>query len=227
MAEILRLAEENGHRLRTLDSDLTQFRTEQGQRIGALEQRINDAAAAAAAGVPVTTNSGPVVNLPPTTRPAPTRPPASAGRPDTTAVSPSTATAGGPAGDPGEDAYTEGFKLWEAGQYDDAITALRAFTSAYPKHRRISYANNLIGRALLDKGQARAAAEALLSNYRSNPKGERAPDSLFYLGQALMQLGQPGQACNAYSELEAVYGAKMRADLKKQLADAKVQAQCS
>ena len=120
-----------------------------------------------------------------------------------------------PAGDPGEDAYTEGFRLWEAGQYEEAITALRAFTSAYPKHRRASYANNLVGRALLDKGQPRAAAEALLANYRNNPTGERAPDSLFYLGQALMKLGQPGQACKAYAELDAVYGAKIRADLKK------------
>ncbi len=42
-----------------------------------------------------------------------------------------------------------------------------------------------------------------------------------------MKLGQPGQACKAYSELEAVYGAKVRADLKKQVSDAKAQAQCS
>ena len=132
-----------------------------------------------------------------------------------------------PAGDPGEDAYTAGFRLWEAGQYDSAITALRAFTSAYPKHRRASYANNLVGRALLDKGEPRAAAEALLANYRNNPTGERAPDSLFYLGQALMKLGQPGQACKAYAELDAVYGAKIRADLKKLETDAKSQAQCS
>jgi TolA-binding protein len=117
--------------------------------------------------------------------------------------------------------------LWEAGQYDDSINALRAFTSAYPKHRRVSFANNLIGRALLDKGEPRAAAEALLANYRNNPSGERAPDSLFYLGQALMQLGQPVQACKAYSELDAVYGAKIRADLKKLETDAKAQARCS
>jgi len=63
----------------------------------------------------------------------------------------------------------------------------------------------------------------LLANYRSNPKGERAADSLYYLGQALMKLGQPGQACKAYAELEAVYGAGIRVDLKKQVADAKAQ----
>jgi TolA-binding protein len=80
---------------------------------------------------------------------------------------------------------------------------------------------------MLDKGDARGAANALLANYRTNPGGERAPDSLYYLGQALMKLGQPGQACKAYAELDAVYGAKIRADLKKLETDAKSQAQCS
>jgi TolA-binding protein len=117
--------------------------------------------------------------------------------------------------------------LWEAGNFDQAITSLRAFTAAYPKHRRVSYANNLIGRSLLSKGQARPAAEAFLANYRGNPSGERAPDSLFYLGQSLMQLGQPTQACKAYQELDAVYGAKVRPDLRKQLTDAEAQAKCS
>ena len=129
--------------------------------------------------------------------------------------------------DEGEDAYTQGFRSWEAGQYDQAITQLKSFVAAYPKHRRVSFANNLVGRAMLDKGDARGAATALLANYRSNPAGERAPDSLFYLGQALMKLGQPGQACKAYAELDAVYGAKIRPDLKKLETDAKIQAQCS
>ena len=53
------------------------------------------------------------------------------------------------------------------------------------------------------------------------------PDSLYYLGQALMKLGQPGQACKAYGELDAVYGAKIRPDLKKLETDAKAQANCS
>ena len=91
--------------------------------------------------------------------------------------------------------------------------------------QRVSYANNLIGRALLDKGDARAAATAFLANYRNNPGGERAPDSLFYLGQALKQLGQSAQACKAYAELDAVYGAKIRPDLKKLETDAKAQGQ--
>ena len=220
VADMLRQTEENGNRLQSLQGDMGRLRSDQDQRISTIEQRLNDAASAVPVGTPGLAGGGlaaPVVKP----KPAPPRMVAdalpTAGEPAVTV----------PAGDPGEDAYSEGFKLWEAGQYDSAITALRAFTAAYPKHRRASYANNLVGRALLDKGQPRAAAEALLANYRNNPKGERAPDSLFYLGQALMKLGQAGQACKAYSELDAVYGAKIRPDLKKLETDAKAQAQCS
>ena len=41
-----------------------------------------------------------------------------------------------------------------------------------------------------------------------------------------MKLGQPAQACNAFAELDEVYGSKIRADLKKLQTDAKQQAQC-
>ncbi|MEP7315355.1 MAG: hypothetical protein ABI667_01530, partial [Sphingomicrobium sp.] len=104
---------------------------------------------------------------------------------------------------------------------------LRAMASSFPGHRRVSWANNLAGRALLDKGQYRAAAEALLANYRADPRGERAADSLFYLGQASAKLGQPSQACKAYSELENVYGATMRTDLSRLLPAAKAQSKCN
>ena len=133
-----------------------------------------------------------------------------------------------PAGDPGEDAYTQGFHLWEAGQYDEAIAALEVL------HRRLSEAppgelcqqphRPLPARA---KASAREAAAAFLANYRNNPSGERAPDSLLYLGPGADAARPAGQACKAYQELDAVYGAKIRPDLKKQEADAKTQAQCT
>jgi TolA-binding protein len=234
MSDLVRQSEENGNRLRTVESGLTQMRTDQEQRLSTLEQRMTEAATAAP---PQAANEPPVAAVP-TTKPKPAAAKPAAPKPAAPKATPPKATGDAgvseppsatlaPASDPGEVAYTEGFRLWEAGQYDEAITALRAFTSAYPKHRRASYANNLIGRALLDKGEPRAAAEALLANYRNNPAGERAPDSLFYLGQALMKLGQPGQACKAYGELDAVYGGKVRPDLMKLEADAKAQAQCS
>lgn len=215
MADILRQSEENGNRLGTMEGTLTRLRSEQEERLAGLERRLAQAAAVPA------TEPGP--DTTPTA--APPRSSAlatAASKPTSTST-----TAGGATSDPAEDAYTEGFRLWETGNHGQAITSLRAFVRAYPKHRRVSFANNLIGRALLDSGQARAAAEALLGNYRSNPRGERAPDSLYYLGQSLMKLGQPGQACKAYAELEDVYGGKIRPDLAKLLPPAKAQASCS
>jgi TolA-binding protein len=230
MADMLRQTEENGNRLRSLEAGIGQMKSDSDQRIQALEQRIT----AAEAAPPATATTAPVETpAQPATKPKPTSP-----KPKPSGTSPKTGQATPPSGDapaadvaavtdPGEDAYTQGFRLWEAGQYDQAIASLKSFVAAYPKHRRVSYANNLIGRALLDKGQPADAATVLLANYRNNPGGERAPDSLYYLGQAAMQLGKPSQACNVYAELDAVYGAKIRPDLKKLETDAKAQAKCS
>lgn len=226
MADLVRASEENGNRLRNLETNIGQIKTDEDQRIAAIEQKMAETPAAPAALMPeVTPPATPAAGKSKAIAPkvAPVRKSAEAQLPsgDAPAIGSAAAT------DPGEEAYTQGFHQWESGQYDQAIGTLKAFTAAYPKHRRISYANNLIGRALLDKGDARSAAAALLANYRTNPGGERAPDSLYYLGQALMKLGQPGQACKAYAEMDAVYGAKIRPDLKKLETDAKAQARCS
>ena len=215
MADILRQSEENGNRLTTLQNDLTKARADQDQRIGALEQRVSEAAAAPATAQTV---------MP--TAPTP-KPPAAKPKADATAAATPPSTDAAATDDPGELAYSDGFHQWEADQYDQAIATLKAFTAAYPKHKRVSYANNLIGRALLDQGKARDAATVLFANYRTNSRGERAPDSLYYLGQAEMKLGQPTLACKAYAELDAVYGSKVRADLRKQVDQAKTAANCS
>jgi TolA-binding protein len=228
MTDLLRQSEENSNHMRSLEAGIGQLKSDQDQRIQALEQRMTAAETAPATAAP--TGEPMVTTNPPKAKPAATPPktptlPKPTGDASPAAIPGADVTAA--ATDPGEDAYSEGFHLWEAGKYDEAISTLKSFVAAYPKHKRVSYANNLIGRALLDKGDARGAAQALLANYRNDPGGDRAPDSLFYLGQALTKLGQPGQACKAYAELDAVYGAKVRPDLKKLETDAKAQAQCS
>ena len=230
MTDLLRQSEENSNHLRSLEAGIGQLKTDQEQRIQALEQRMTAAESAPPATAAPTGGEASVATPPSKAKPASTASKASSTPPKTSADA-SVALPGtdvtAAATDPGEDAYSQGFHLWEAGKYDEAISTLKSFVAAYPKHKRVSYENNLIGRALLDKGDARAAAQALLANYRNDPGGERAPDSLYYLGQALTKLGQPGQACKAYAELDAVYGAKVRPDLKKLETDAKTQAQCS
>lgn len=212
LANFLRQSEENAFRVSQLEAELNRLRQQEG-RLRILEQRLDSLRAVAQ---PVAGEAAGASVAPP----ARTEPARSSSGPAT--PPPANAEA-----DPGEEAYDVGYELWRAGKYDQAITALRAMASSFPNHRRVSWANNLAGRAMLDKGEPRAAAEALLANYRSNPKGERAADSLFYLGQALMKLNQPSQACKAYSELEAVYGSNMRAELQRLLPEAKADANCS
>ena len=230
MAQIVRASEENGNRLSTMEAELARLRADQDRRLRSLES----APAADTGPAPDTGGAedqggetqAEVVDEPP---PAPlvSRP-----KVETRRNPPAATVSSAKPGDAnfeaaGEEAYDRGFELWNTGRYDEAITALRAMASSFPGHRRVSWANNLVGRSLLDKGQARAAAEALLANYRANPKGERAPDSLFYLGQALMKLGQPAQACKAYGELQDVYGSTLRPQLAQLLPSARAVAKCS
>ena len=224
LAELIRASEENGNRLSTIEADLARLRADQDRRLRSLES-----GGASTVGDGVAGSDEPAADAAASERtdtPPPSRP-----KVETRREKPAPAVAPAKQGDAnfeaaGEEAYDRGFQLWNSGRYDEAITALRAMASSFPGHRRVSWANNLVGRSLLDKGQPRAAAEALLANYRSNPKGERAPDSLFYLGQALVKLGQPSQACKAYGELEDVYGATMRAQLRQMLPSARIVAKC-
>jgi TolA-binding protein len=217
LQQLINVGEVNGHQVSQLRNDMSQLRSDLSSRIRQIEARPV---------VQQVVDGPPQAATPPESAPRPqtaTTPAATAGTaPATTGTGPAqTASA-----DPGEEAYSEGFRLWRDGKYDQAITSLRAFLSGFPRHRRASFARNLIGRALLDKGEPRPAAEALLANYRADPKGERAQDSLYYLGQALMALKQPGQACKAYAELEDVYGASVRPDLRSLVNEAKAAARC-
>jgi len=212
LQQLINQGEVSGHRVSVIESELSKLRTEMEGRLKQGETVQTVAEAAKEQEEPEPAQAKPKLQT------------AAAAVPQ---VPESSSEEKPAASDPGEDAYSEGYRLWRDGKYDQAITALRAFISGFPNHRRVSFARNLIGRALLDKGQPRPAAEALLANYRANPKGERAPDSLYYLGQALMRLDQPGQACKAYAELEDVYRGSIRPDLQSLLMKGKADARCS
>lgn len=125
-----------------------------------------------------------------------------------------------------EQVYLAGFKMWEQKRYGDAHSALDAMAKRYPDHPKASWARNLAGRALLDDGKPAAAAKVLFANYEANPKGERAADSLFYLGNALTRLKKNTEACQVYAELQDVFGAGLRDALKKELPAARKAAGC-
>ncbi len=129
-------------------------------------------------------------------------------------------------GDTPEDEYLYGYRLWAAKQYPQAEAQLKKMVAAYPKHRRASYAQNLLGRAYLDEGKPSLASMAFYDNYKKMPDGERAPDSLYYLAQALMKLNKPADACKVYGELTDVYGTKISGQMKADVEKGSTAAKC-
>ena len=117
-------------------------------------------------------------------------------------------------GDEADDLYVYGFRLWQAKLYPEAVAELKTVVERFPKHRRASWAQNLIGRAHLDDGKPALASVAFYENYQKMPKGERAADSLVYLGQALIQLDKREDACKVYGVLDEDYGATLSDSLR-------------
>ena len=119
-------------------------------------------------------------------------------------------------GDAGEDEYTYGFRLWEAGLFPEAQQQLKLFVDRHSGHRMASYGRNLLGRAYLDDGQPRLAAPYFLENYQSDPMGARAPDSLLYLAEAMVALEDTTRACRALAEFGEKYPALATGRLRDQ-----------
>ncbi|WP_225010002.1 tetratricopeptide repeat protein [Novosphingobium percolationis] len=152
----------------------------------------------------------------PTTRPAPPLAPKPVGAP-ADRVAAVEAIAKPSTGDAGEDEYSYGYRLWEAKFFPEAQQQLTRTAEQYPKHKRISYVRNLLGRAYLDDNKPGTAAQWFLQNYQSDKQGERAADSLLYLGVAMAKLKETRRACVAFAEFRNVYPAEAAGRLKSQL----------
>ncbi|HYJ52026.1 MAG TPA: tetratricopeptide repeat protein [Allosphingosinicella sp.] len=127
--------------------------------------------------------------------------------------------------DDAEAAYNVGYRLWSQRRFAEAQGALGDVATRFPNSRWASWARNLQGRAYLDDSKPATAARILLANYQDNPRGERAPDSLYYLGQALTRLDRRAEACRVYDELASVYP-DMRDTIRSRLPEARTAARC-
>ncbi len=128
--------------------------------------------------------------------------------------------------DAAEDAYLYGYRLWEAKFLPEAQAQLRFTLEKHPKHKRSSYTRNLLGRAYLDDGKPSAAAKMFAENYEKEPKGDRAPESLYFLGDALVKLNEKAKACVAFAELAEVYPDVAAGRLSDRLAAGRRNAGC-
>jgi hypothetical protein len=119
-------------------------------------------------------------------------------------------------GDAGDDEYSYGYRLWDAKFFPEAAQLLRLFVDKYPRHAKISYGRNLLGRALLDDGNPREAGAWFVKNYQADKAGARASDSLLSLAEAMRQLKDTNRACIALAEFGEVYPRDAAGRLKGQ-----------
>jgi TolA-binding protein len=218
--------EESQHRLQLMQDDVAAYKRVTDARLAALEGNAPGAIGGNAGAGPALADAGA-----PPSRSYPDRAPARPAAPAETASAPSDAGAVAAVerpstGDPEEDAYIYGYRLWQAKLYPEAETQLKTVVAKYPDTRRASYAQNLLGRSYLDEGKPSLASIAFYDNYKKMPDGERAPDSLYYLAQALMQLKKPADACKVYGELSDVYSGKISASMTADIAQGRQEAQC-
>ncbi|KQN03336.1 MULTISPECIES: tetratricopeptide repeat protein [Sphingomonas] len=223
MTSLTEQIEQNQNRTRQLQDAFDNYRRSNDARLKTLETGPAPIATGAGTGGPIESDdqaggqsSGPSR---PTTRPEAASKPGAATPIKVSVEKPST-------GDPAEDEYMYGYRLWAAKQYPQAEAQLKKVVAEYPKSKRASYAQNLLGRSYLDEGKPSLASMAFYDNYKKMPEGERAPDSLLYLGQALTKLNKPADACKVYDELNDVYGAKMASAMKGQVAAGRSAAKC-
>ena len=130
-------------------------------------------------------------------------------------------------GDRAEDEYSYGYRLWEAKFYPEAQQQLLRYVEQFPRHRRMTYARNLLGRAYLDDGKPGTAAQYFLQNYQTDPGGDRAPDSLLYLAVSMTRLKEAQRACVALAELAEKYPTAVAGRLAGETARAKAGAKCN
>lgn len=215
LATLTGQVEQQGNSLRSMET-----------RLKALEAQIS----AQAAPPPVSGSALPAASSAPT--PTAAQPKPAAAKPVISAKPTAARTAAVGAiekpatGDAFDDGYNYGYRLWEAKFYPEAQTQLEDTIAKHPKHKRLSFARNLLGRAWLDDKKPATAVKVFYDNYKNDPKGERASDSLFFLGSALTDLGKTAEACEAFGELAKAYPGDASGRLAERVAAGKTRAKC-
>ena len=195
--------EEAQNALRQQTDAFSKYRGDTDFRLNALEHPV------AAAPTPAAPDATPTVQ-PPATKPS--KPPAK--------------TAATKAPLPVEDQWRAAYALYTAKDYTGAEGAMTDFLAVNPKAARASNAEYWLGRSFMAQDQFAEAAKAFLDGYKNYPDGDRAPESLLWLGKALTSLKKNKQACSALDELKSAYGDKLTPAIRSAAASARSDAKC-
>ncbi|HEX7783828.1 MAG TPA: hypothetical protein VF509_13545 [Sphingobium sp.] len=207
LASLTGQTEQNTYKIKQLEEAFAKYKS--------------DMAAAAVSAPPLVTSAPSGASAPPRATPTPAAAPSNDARKTAVAVIEKPETGAAAA-----DAYTYGFRLWDAKFYPEAQAQLKAALDKYAATNFASRISNLLGRAYLDDGKPALASVAFYENYQKRPKGDRAADSLTWLGEALIQLKKPADACKVYSQLDQDYGTTLSSTLKGMMEKGRTRAKC-
>jgi tol-pal system protein YbgF len=104
-----------------------------------------------------------------------------------------------------ESAYESALEKYRSGNYDAAILDLQAFVQLYSDDPLAQNARYWLAEALLRQGafdKAIDTGQLLLSDF---PDTEKAPDTMFLIGKAYLELGDAAGARSAWERLAATY----------------------
>lgn len=234
LARLTSQGEENANAIQQLTTRLAALEVTTGAAAAAANPKpaapeVNLSAMTGGAARPVTATPNPTPAATAAAAPARTSPPPAARPTGPTAqrLAAVQAIAKPQTSDAGEDDYNYGFRLWEAKFFPEAQQQLSLFVQKYPRHSRISYGRNLLGRAYLDDGKTAEAARWFLANHQANPQGERAPDSLLYLAETMIAMKDTRRACIALATFSESYPAVAAGRLRSQYDANRAKVKCN
>ena len=102
-------------------------------------------------------------------------------------------------------AYKRAKDLYNGGNIPDSIRALSDFIERWPAHGYTDNALYLLGSGRFKRAEYRAALSLFRRVLSAHPTGNQVPDALLMTGLTLERLGQPMQARDTLSRLQAMY----------------------
>jgi tol-pal system protein YbgF len=125
---------------------------------------------------------------------------AAGGRSAQAGVAPPRPTSVLPEGTP-KDRYNHAFGLLRQASYDQAEAAFKEFLAAHPDDPLAGNARYWLGETYYVRTEYLQAAEVFAENFKVDPKGQKAPDTLLKLAMSLGRLEKKQQACVTLDEL--------------------------
>lgn len=101
--------------------------------------------------------------------------------------------------------YDYAFSFLRKGDYPLAQHAFEAFLAAHRDHALAGNAQYWLGESYYVRQMYPQAAAAFLKGFQQYGDSAKGPDNLLKLGMTLAAMGQTGEACSAFAELDSRY----------------------